>query len=1571
MAHFGVVFVLTISFLSMVLSQIHLDYSDRMNNGDLDHDCLLYNGAYPFPAYVDKGDIERPYQMIPFCIRSFDSTEQSSVIHGTQISFQTLQKQLISSAALYSLSVSIDLIEHYQAYLDNASDSLSDQVYYNCSIPWFGDHCQYTFGSNFSFDEIVRTHYEYLHLIIRDEVLTMNGTCLTFLKCVRSPLNSCLDWREICDGKIDCTDGGADEYRCEEIELNECSIEQFRCANGHCIPKDFFNDDSHNPDCPDHSDEVGDAQRWTSQSKCYRDPAFRCEEPTCFNERWLSCGDGQCVRGDCSSFRTARLRYERLSSLTNQHISYNCWTSVMCLTTKLTDRSPFFKDLQCARRDVDEKIIEEQCPEYFFFPSQPMVLDHVRFVFSNNVTKHMQFRMLLPAYICYDPQYCEYRLEPTVLVNGSSCRLFSEFEFERPLDHWAYLETKVLHFFLRCTDRISNRTECSRSKPFRCQNSSKCLAVNRLMDGFVDCFDGDDEHIYDSCSLADQKYRYRCLSEEKCIPMMNVRNNHQDCLDNEDEDVKVITILSNRRFHGEPPLSMLCDGFEEYLIDGQNYTDEMDCEQWPCDNIYTRCDALGIWNCPNGADETNCPRNLCRPDQHRCVSSSTYNFTCLPLTRVNDNRIDCLGGYDERMHCRRYGIGASYAFRYRCSDGETCIPADNLCKPWVSNCGTYEIHDQLCDESQHGLPQCHPTELYGSLHMSKLYFIRCNLAFDVNKPRKLNFTLKNHRIYPSNVIMNNKVIPSPMTKLHSNRISIRAERTEFCNRGIPIYSNDAKRHYCLCPPAYFGDSCEYQNQRISLTLQFRTEERRIVFNFLVVLMDNDSTIHSYEQIEYLSMRHCRKKFNLNLLYLTRPKSIHHTFYLRIDVYDKTQMSYQRSMHYPIRYSFLPVHRLALQIDVPTQELIRRSEDCPSTCSHGQCWRYANDNQYFCRCFAGYSGERCTIKHQCHCSSDSTCLGAIGNRSICLCPLNKFGLRCYLKNNVCRSNPCQHASQCIATDQSFFCICTEGFTGLLCEHRGTKVEFVFAKNIHIPPAVFVHFIQIPLLAIYDNTIPSVELIRTTMIAKIRFDHNYTFLYYENSFHLIFVQFDEHYYLALLQHHYQRVEYLVTMIRPEHRCRNVGELLDDPIRSYPRWHRVKYYPSLCRKWNDLVCFYDEDLFMCLCDLDRFANCFKFDFQRIYNCLGSNPCENGGQCSQDDDTCPTASSCFCAKCYYGSRCQFISTGFGLSLDAILSDNIWPQLSFTHQPIVVKITTSVTSIMLIIALVNSCLSIITFRTKQSLEVGCGLYLLISSVASLLAIVMFGLKFFTLLLSQMSTITNPSWLQVNCICIDFFLKTFLAIGDWLNACVAIERAVNVHLGVRFQRTQSKQVAKWIIIVVIFVTLATFLPDPIHRRVLVDKIEKRAWCVVRYSSSVQVIISSINIFHFVTPFAIHFISTVFLIICMARQKGKVRQKLTYRQHLIQQFHEHKSRLISSIALIIVALPRLLISLVSDCMKSARNPWLYLVAYLISFVPPLLIFVLYVLTSKFYLKEFNHGTLRIKKAFQRSFYSQSK
>jgi hypothetical protein len=105
---------------------------------------------------------------------------------------------------------------------------------------------------------------------------------------------------------------------------------------------------------------------------------------------------------------------------------------------------------------------------------------------------------------------------------------------------------------------------------------------------------------------------------------------------------------------------------------------------------------------------------------------------------------------------------------------------------------------------------------------------------------------------------------------------------------------------------------------------------------------------------------------------------------------------------------------------------------------------------------------------------------------------------------------------------------------------------------------------------------------------------------------------------------------------------------------------------------MCFYDIDL-MCICDMDRFSNCFLFNHTMNNDCQGYNYCQN-------NETCPTKFSCICQNCFYGSKCQFSTKGFIFSLDSILGYHIKPNLSINYQSLIIKISLTIITIMFII---------------------------------------------------------------------------------------------------------------------------------------------------------------------------------------------------------------------------------------------------------------------------------------------------
>jgi hypothetical protein len=265
------------------------------------------------------------------------------------------------------------------------------------------------------------------------------------------------------------------------------------------------------------------------------------------------------------------------------------------------------------------------------------------------------------------------------------------------------------------------------------------------------------------------------------------------------------------------------------------------------------------------------------------------------------------------------------------------------------------------------------------------------------------------------------------------------------------------------------------------------------------------------------------------------------------------------------------------------------------------------------------------------------------------------------------------------------------------------------------------------------------------------------------------------------------------------------------------------------------------------------------------------------------------------------------------------------------------------------------------------------SSITTLFLTVIFALKLTILLIAQINYISNRLFLKAQCTSIDFLLRVGLNIDQWLNACVAIERAVTSIKGAYFNQDKSKKIAKYVIIFVILFTTITNGYDPFYRRIIDDGDDgdqKRIWCFVTYTSAFHVIHSIVNILHFFAPFIINIISAGLIILATTRQRRILHKNESYRSALFKQIQQYRHLLISPIVLIILAIPRLIISFVSGCMKSTDDAWLFLTGYFISFIPSMLTFAVFVLPSKSYRKQYSDKIKRYRTNLRTYFGSRS-
>ncbi|UJR07008.1 hypothetical protein I4U23_011297 [Adineta vaga] len=662
----------------------------------------------------------------------------------------------------------------------------------------------------------------------------------------------------------------------------------------------------------------------------------------------------------------------------------------------------------------------------------------------------------------------------------------------------------------------------------------------------------------------------------------------------------------------------------------------------------------GQSDCYYGEDEQFNACHLNDSNRFQCLSDPTK---CLLQVATGDNIINCRGEDDEMFAYTQHSI-VLLPYAYICNRDSNFLLIHSMNHTDESNCHWWPCDNPYthCDEHwncPNGIDELNCPNSRSLSGIIPPYFKTSRLGY-----------------YPSlSINHSNSLLPqaNSTSRLTSNMDN---ESISYCNRGILVLHGSNQTKTCFCPPNYFGSRCQWQNQRISLTIQLVWRSmtfQMTIFELIIMLIDEHGQIEAYyERITYMPDRDCNTKYNLYLLYPDRPKSILRNYSIRIDIYEKINVIYWLSWYLPIPFQFLPVNRIATQIRIPE---LPNHESCTLSCGeHGKCMNYINNKSLsFCLCNDGYSSTDCNIKHQCHCADDSFCLTS----TICICPLNKFGSYCHLKHSSCQTktnNSCEHNGVCIPVDDrisltEFTCFCPEDYSGKRCEIENTRIDIYLNEEIRsITSLVLIHFI---------TSFNHGEHERRTLLRKISFNQKILTVYNTKSFHILFVQIpNKYYYLTILREVFHPSEHIRTEIQLKKRCFSIDQLiLNETFQQYEYLRRVKYYPLLCRKNLELECFHDHEQ-MCLCDQDRFANCFLFNHTINNDCPGYNYCENQGQCFQNNATCPTKLTCICRDCYYGGKCQFSTRGFIFSLDTILAYHIKPKISLTEQSLVVKIT-------------------------------------------------------------------------------------------------------------------------------------------------------------------------------------------------------------------------------------------------------------------------------------------------------------
>jgi hypothetical protein len=131
----------------LVVAPFYLYETENARN--VDFDCLDYYPRDNTRNLRLMKFFKQSHQIIPFCRR--DNIDDGLISPGNIVpsfTFPELREKNVSSAQLIVWSVPIDLVERYQAFIENADSIVTSGSVrvYNCSaVGLFGQFCHYKF----------------------------------------------------------------------------------------------------------------------------------------------------------------------------------------------------------------------------------------------------------------------------------------------------------------------------------------------------------------------------------------------------------------------------------------------------------------------------------------------------------------------------------------------------------------------------------------------------------------------------------------------------------------------------------------------------------------------------------------------------------------------------------------------------------------------------------------------------------------------------------------------------------------------------------------------------------------------------------------------------------------------------------------------------------------------------------------------------------------------------------------------------------------------------------------------------------------------------------------------------------------------------------------------------------------------------------------------------------------------------------------------------------------------------------------------------------------------------------
>ena len=278
----------------------------------------------------------------------------------------------------------------------------------------------------------------------------------------------------------------------------------------------------------------------------------------------------------------------------------------------------------------------------------------------------------------------------------------------------------------------------------------------------------------------------------------------------------------------------------------------------------------------------------CQLNEYPCLEISTLNWSCLPLNRAGDQRIDCIGGIDEQYNNSCTNQNHT---RFQCFNSTKCLSSNQLCDGY-NDCPFNDDENILCPWLNKSISKCNLKKRFqcgDGRCLSRKEQCNQRASCDDNEDEWFCPYNDEYQLSEKKILIKNIEIKENTFELTN------ANHFWYCNHGLPIYSFNKKQIIkCLCSPNFYGQRCEYQSNHLILTYRIDAPqylENQFIKFFFYLYNINTTKIIDYEQILHSTLQTDLRptKYIIHLIYLPEGINI-------LDLIKFTYLSFPTKTH---------------------------------------------------------------------------------------------------------------------------------------------------------------------------------------------------------------------------------------------------------------------------------------------------------------------------------------------------------------------------------------------------------------------------------------------------------------------------------------------------------------------------------------------------------------------------------------------------------------------------------------------------------------------------------------------------